>query len=72
LWKNETIQHPIQTIRDIHVSRKGDMGKDRKYFKIILELDSGELLPLSSGNHMPERIVRQQAQTIGTFIELAP
>ncbi len=72
LWKNETIQHPIQTIRDIHVFRKSEMGKDRKYFKIILELDSGEMLPLSSASHMPEQIVRQQALGIRTFIELAP
>ncbi len=70
LWKNETVRHPIHTIKDVLAIRKGDFGKNRTYFKIIVELDSGELLPLSKANYRLEAWIREQARVIRVFLEL--
>jgi len=69
-WKSEMAQYPIQTINDIQVIQKGRFGKERRYFKIFVKLDTGELLPLSAMYYRPEIVVRHQADFIRTFLHL--
>lgn len=47
LWREETTTHPLTEVIAVHLSRKRGIGKARRYFRLILELHSGEHIPLS-------------------------
>ncbi len=68
LWIRRTVKHPISEIRDIHVIRKGRFGKAKLYYRIEVELISGEMVSLSAANYRPEEHVRRRAKELGEFL----
>ncbi|MCP4425806.1 MAG: hypothetical protein GY803_15040 [Chloroflexi bacterium] len=71
LWKQQAIEHSLANIRDVLVIQKGRFGKARIYFRIEIELFSGERIALSSVNYRPEQTVRQKADAIRQFLNLS-
>jgi hypothetical protein len=69
IWSHQIIQHPITKIKSIQVAQKGRFGKARVYFKINVELFSGELVPISAMNYRPEGKVRMIANELIDFLE---
>lgn len=70
-WMNQIVNYSILEIKDIHTVQKGRFGKAKLYFRIEVELISGAMVPLSTGNYRPEQNVKMRALELEEFLREA-
>ncbi len=68
IWAQKNSQYLIENIKNVHVIQKGRTSKGKIYFKLEVELFSGETLPLSSTSYRPESSVRKVAEELRKFL----
>ncbi|MCA9935875.1 MAG: hypothetical protein H6662_00545 [Ardenticatenaceae bacterium] len=70
IWTYRTLaKYPLAAVRNVQVVQKGRFGKASLYFKIKVELISGEIVPISVMNYRPEAYVRMIATELIDFLE---
>ena len=70
LWIHSSKITPISEINDIQVIQKGRFGKAKLYYRIEVELVSGEVIALSAGNYRDEEGVRWLAKELRNFLKI--
>jgi hypothetical protein len=68
IWKSRISEYPLSSVKNIQVFQKGKFGKNSLYYKIKVELDSGNLIAISSQNYRPEKRVRWIAKELMDFL----
>lgn len=64
------VRYPIAKMKKVHVIQKGRFGKAKLYYKIKVELQSGELLPLSASNYREKNSLQMIANELDEFLNL--
>lgn len=68
VWELQTVEYLVSEIVDVHVMQKGRFGRAKFYYRIEIELVSGEMVSLSAGNYRSELHVRKVAKELADFL----
>ena len=70
LLGKKIVRYPVAKMKKVHVLQKGRFGKAKLYYKIKVELRSGELVPLSASNYRSENSLKMIANQLEEFLNL--